>query len=101
MHIFGGYNKSIDTIFNDIEQYDPVECVWIKLSTRGVMPLPRRMQMCIMVNDKVFISGGTTIPIGPHNTLQRYGMDLNNNTANIQNYGDLHVLCISKMIICN
>lgn len=100
LYIFGGYNNK-GGLYNSIFQYDPYKFVWMKLHTIGVPPEPRRMQLCINVGNRVFISGGTKLINRPPGILQQYAMQSEDDFIEDINFEDLHVLTISKMIICN
>jgi len=74
----------------------------MKILPKGTPPCARRRQICQLVNDRIFISGGTS-PIFPKpviiTRLQDY--DLGgplNNTSNLKDHDDLHVLDLSKIL---
>ncbi|XP_008188760.1 kelch domain-containing protein 3 [Acyrthosiphon pisum] len=95
-YIFGGFNKNKDLHFQDINRYDPVSSTWMKILPKGTPPCARRRQICQLVNDRIFISGGTS-PIFPKpviiTRLQDYDLGGPMNVpSNLKDHDDLHVL---------
>jgi len=96
LYIFGGFNRNLDVHFQDLNRYDPETSTWTKILPKGKPPCPRRRQICLLVNNRVFISGGTS-PILPNPTIMR----LNTYEESVQNlnqlkdHDDLHVLDLS------
>lgn len=72
------------------------------MNPKGTSPCARRRQICLVVNDQVFISGGTS-PVHPKGSLQRVrALDYDLSTYinhQLKDHDDLHVLNLSK--ICN
>lgn len=104
-YIFGGFNKNKDLHFQDINRYDPVSSTWLKILPKGTPPCARRRQICQLVNDKVYISGGTS-PIFPKPAitarLREYDLGDQLNNTHLKDHDDLHVLDLSKFqIVCN
>ncbi|VVC45089.1 Kelch-type beta propeller,Kelch repeat type 1,Galactose oxidase, beta-propeller [Cinara cedri] len=64
IYIFGGFNGNLGMHYNDFHRYDPVKSTWKKINPKGLSPAPRRRQICLVINNKVFISGGAS-PICP------------------------------------
>lgn len=100
-YIFGGFNKNKDLHFQDINRYDPVSSTWTKILPKGTPPCARRRQICQLVNDRVFISGGTS-PIFPKpvitTRLREYGLGDQTNNSFLKDHDDLHVLDLSKIL---
>lgn len=97
LYIFGGFNKILNTHFQDIYQYDPKSSTWKIIISKGTPPCARRRQICLVINDKVFISGGTS-PI----STRREGFKIENFNidqilSNLRDHDDLHVLDLSKI----
>lgn len=59
LYIFGGYNALLKEHFNDIHCYDPVASSWHLVKTFGKGPSKRRRQVCIVIEDKLYLFGGT------------------------------------------
>eukprot|EP00102_Acyrthosiphon_pisum_P022420 XP_016659630.1 PREDICTED: kelch domain-containing protein 3-like [Acyrthosiphon pisum] len=58
IYIFGGVNTNKDLYFQDINRFDPVNFTWMKILPKGTPPCARKKQICQLVNDRIFISGG-------------------------------------------
>lgn len=99
LYIFGGFNRIMDLHFQDINQYDPESSTWKTISPQGTSPCARRRQICLVVNDRVFISGGTSpIPSKPTIPLRLLDYDLREQIFNqLKDHDDLHVLDLSKI----
>jgi N-acetylneuraminic acid mutarotase len=99
LYIFGGFNRNLDVHFQDLNRYDPETSTWTKILPKGKPPCPRRRQICLLVNNRVFISGGTS-PILPNPTIMR----LNTYEESVQNlnqlkdHDDLHVLDLTPSL---
>lgn len=63
MYIFGGYNAIKLEHYNDLYEYDPVTSEWCLMKPQGESPCNRRRQACIVVDDRVFLFGGTRFVI--------------------------------------
>lgn len=61
MYIFGGYNAIKGDHYNDLYEYDTKKNEWKLLHPLGESPCNRRRQACILVNDRVFLFGGTRL----------------------------------------
>lgn len=103
LYIFGGFNKNKDLHFHDINRYDPVSSTWMKILPKGTPPCARRRQICQVVNDRVFISGGTS-PLFPRPpipiSLRLREYDISDNilvNSDLKDHDDLHVLDLSKI----
>lgn len=59
MYIFGGFNSNLREHFNDLYEFNPLSNIWRKLSSCGEQPCRRRRQACVLVNDRIFLFGGT------------------------------------------
>lgn len=97
MYIFGGYNRNLDVHFKDINRYNPENKTWMTISTKGTSPCARRRQICLVINDRVFISGGTS-PIfhKSSTTLRLQEYNLREQMLNeLKDHDDLHVLELS------
>jgi len=97
-YIFGGFNKNKDLHFQDINRYDPVSSTWMKILPKGTPPCARRRQICQLVNDRIFISVGTS-PIFHKQSpprLQDYDIQMNI-ISYLKDHDDLHVLDMSKI----
>lgn len=101
LYIFGGFNKNKDLHFHDINRYDPVSSTWMKILPKGTPPCARRRQICQVVNDRVFISGGTS-PLFPRpaipSRLREYDLGDVMYNVDLKDHDDLHVLDLSKIL---
>lgn len=59
IYIFGGYNGILDQHFNDLYCYDTRENRWNLVKPRGTAPKPRRRQVCLVIEKKLYLFGGT------------------------------------------
>ncbi|CAD5222807.1 unnamed protein product [Bursaphelenchus okinawaensis] len=79
LYMFGGYNSRVDQHYGDLRRFDPKTGEWHKLLFPGLRPTPRRRHCSVMVDDKLYLFGGTM----PHPNKKNGGLlDL----------GDLYVL---------
>jgi hypothetical protein len=91
----------LDIHFQDINRYDPDSSTWSTIVPKGTSPCARRRQICQVVNDRVFISGGTS-PVFPKPLLplRLQDYDLREQTLNqLIDHDDLHVLDMSKILV--
>lgn len=63
MYIFGGYNAIKGDHYNDLYQFDTKTNEWKLFCPLGEPPCNRRRQACILVNDRVFLFGGTRLDL--------------------------------------
>jgi hypothetical protein len=72
----------------------------MKILPKGTPPCARRRQICQVVNDRVFISGGTS-PLFPTPTiparLREYDLSDIMYNVDLKDHDDLHVLDLSKI----
>lgn len=61
MFIFGGYNAVKGDHYNDLHEFDTKNNEWRLVHPIGEPPCKRRRQACILVNDRVFLFGGTRL----------------------------------------
>lgn len=103
LYIFGGFNKNKDLHFQDLNRYDPKSSTWMTILPKGTSPCARRRQICQVVNNRVFISGGTS-PLFPKPLmplrLRDYDLDGEESTQ-LKDHDDLHVLDLSKIFKFN
>lgn len=59
LYIFGGFNGLADQHFNDLYSFDTAKNSWSLVLTRGVLPKPRRRQVCLVVGTRLYLFGGT------------------------------------------
>ncbi|XP_064623160.1 kelch domain-containing protein 3-like [Lineus longissimus] len=90
LYIFGGYNGIHDVHFDDIYKYDPATNHWsvVKVKNRG--PCPRRRQCCCVIDDRVFLFGGTSPCEEP--------MEGTDSDSDLMDHSDLHVLDFSPSL---
>lgn len=59
LYVFGGYNGNIDQHFNDLYCFNPQCNRWSLVNTKGKVPRPRRRQVCLVINTRMYLFGGT------------------------------------------
>jgi N-acetylneuraminic acid mutarotase len=59
IYIFGGYNGILDSHFNDLYYFDPIQNIWHLTKPNGTAPHARRRQTCLVIGKKMFLFGGT------------------------------------------
>lgn len=59
LYTFGGYNGINDEHFNDLYCFDPEKNQWSLVTTRGITPKPRRRQVCLVIDKRLYLFGGT------------------------------------------
>lgn len=59
LYIFGGYNSMLDQHFNDLYCFDPVQSRWSLSTAKGLPPKPRRRQVCLVKDRRMYLFGGT------------------------------------------
>lgn len=82
MYTFGGYQGTINKHFNDLHCYDPNTGSWEVVVPTGEFPSPRRRQCTVVIDQKLYLFGGT-MPIG---------VTANNSASGLADLDDLHVL---------
>ncbi|KAL4237313.1 kelch domain-containing protein 3 [Mactra antiquata] len=99
MYIFGGYNGEHDIHFKDVFKYDTVTKRWSMVNVKGQGPCARRRQCCCMINDKVYLFGGTSPSSYP--IIEPDGEEIS-----LMDLCDLHVLdmqptlkTLAKMVV--
>jgi N-acetylneuraminic acid mutarotase len=61
LYIFGGYNNVIGLHFNDLHEFNPLTSSWQRIITHGLAnPVPRRRQCCIVIDNRMYMFGGTS-----------------------------------------
>lgn len=88
LFIFGGYNALVNQHFNDLYKFNPFTCNWSVVKTVGVCPKERRRQVCIVVENKMYLFGGTS-PI--RDPVYDDGAD-SPDDHELMDHDDLHVL---------
>lgn len=59
LYVFGGYNSIMEKHFNDLYCYNPASNRWNVVTARGVPPRPRRRQVCLVIDKRMYLFGGT------------------------------------------
>jgi len=85
MYIFGGYNALKFEHYNDLFEYDPVTSEWTLIKPLGESPCNRRRQACIVVDERVFLFGGTS----PVSGAQQQS---NNAEEELTDHSDMYIL---------
>ncbi|XP_050549045.1 kelch domain-containing protein 3-like [Daktulosphaira vitifoliae] len=100
LYIFGGFNRNMNLHFQDINRYDPTSSTWMTITPKGVSPCARRRQICLVIENRVFISGGTSpIPPKPPIPLRQMDYDLTEQLFNqLKDHDDLHILDLNPSL---
>lgn len=104
LYIYGGFAKHFNSFIQDIYlqdlfRYDPESSTWMRLLPKGSTPCSRSGQICQLINDRVYISGGIS-PLSPESAicLPSSVYDPNKLILNpLRALNDLHVLDLSKI----
>uniref|UniRef100_A0A0K8TG65 Kelch domain-containing protein 3 n=1 Tax=Lygus hesperus TaxID=30085 RepID=A0A0K8TG65_LYGHE len=88
MYVFGGYNGLTKEHFNDLLRFCPVTNTWSEVETTGKNPNKRRRQVCIVIDDKMYLFGGTSPNLAQ--IAVRNERDYQDNS--LLHHDDLHVL---------
>lgn len=59
IYTFGGFNGIHDEHFNDLYCFDPAQNKWNLVEPLGKLPNPRRRHVSLVIDDCVYIFGGT------------------------------------------
>lgn len=96
LYIFGGYNSILDLHFNDLHRFCPRRHLWETIKTLGESPAKRRRQSCLVINNKMYLFGGTS-------PVQEYVVSINDHhdrDSKLMDHDDLHVLDFCPTLVC-
>lgn len=96
LYIFGGYNSILDQHFNDLHRFCPKRHLWESIKTLGESPSKRRRQSCHVIDDKMYLFGGTS-------PVDEYVMSINDHQdldSKLMDHDDLHVLDFRPTLVC-
>lgn len=82
LYILSGYNGIHDLHFDDMYRFNPADSRWTIIMPKGQGPCARRRQCCCLVNDRLYVFGGTRPCHGETDDAEFNLIDL----------ADLHVL---------
>ncbi|XP_037024421.1 kelch domain-containing protein 3 [Bradysia coprophila] len=85
LYVFGGYNSIMEKHFNDLYCYNPSLNRWSVVTARGVPPRPRRRQVCLVIDKRMYLFGGTSPYAVPIHSSNRQNLPL------LLDYSDIHV----------
>lgn len=106
LYVFGGYNSIMEKHFNDLYCYNPALNRWSVVTARGVPPRPRRRQVCLVIDKRMYLFGGTRYVDNHFNhfsifletkffLFSPYGLPIHSsnrqNTPLLLDYSDIHV----------
>lgn len=57
--IFGGFQENTHKHYNDLYEFDVDTCMWSVCSFKGQSPSARRRHACCIIDDRMFLFGGT------------------------------------------
>lgn len=86
--------------FNDLHEFDPLISTWHRVRTLGISnPVPRRRQCCLIVNDRMYMFGGTSPVLGTifPNHLHQI-QDIVGTTTRLNDQNDLYVFDFSRKL---
>lgn len=97
--MFGGFQENLKKHFNDLFEFDCDKLEWKQLNPFGLVPCPRRRHACSIIDDRMFIFGGT----GPKHTSPRPAAtnllgSLNNYIENIEPVLQLFAINLNRQI---
>jgi hypothetical protein len=94
LYIFAGFNNIMGLHFNDLYEFNPLTSLWRRIHVHGIAnPVPRRRQCCLMVDDRMYMFGGTS-PIGtsPSSNQLNEIQDIDGIRTQLYDQSDLYVL---------
>ncbi|CAB3398872.1 unnamed protein product [Caenorhabditis bovis] len=98
MFIFGGYLGTRNRHFNELYCFDPKTNEWDIIEAFGTYPSPRRRHCSVVVDNRVFLFGGTS----PSNRCYRNFNNVMSNFSSLQSglsdLSDMHVLDYSPSL---
>ncbi|CAF1406085.1 unnamed protein product [Rotaria sp. Silwood1] len=100
LYIFGGYNNVIGSHFNDLYEFNPLTLEWHHIKPHGIAnPVPRRRQCCLVINDRMYMFGGTS-PISTSTYINHFNEIQNTEVLRTTLYdqSDLYVLDIAPTL---
>ncbi|XP_014247385.1 kelch domain-containing protein 3 [Cimex lectularius] len=89
LYIFGGYNSVLKEHYNDFHCFCPKTNTWSIVPTIGYCPNKRRRQVCIVIENKMYLFGGTS-PSSLNIVSRQH--DLMGQYPELIDHDDLHVL---------
>ena len=89
LYIWGGFNGLLNRHFGDLHCYNPANREWTEVKVSGIGPCCRRRQSACLVEDKLYLFGGTSPFDKKAETRISQGKDL-------LDHSDLHVLDFSE-----
>jgi N-acetylneuraminic acid mutarotase len=99
LYIFAGYNNVMGFHFNDIHEFNPLTSIWRRVGTHGIgNPVPRRRQCCLVINDRMYMFGGTS-PVATStfpNHLSQI-QDTDGSRTQLYDQSDLYVFDFGKL----
>jgi hypothetical protein len=91
MYVFGGYNGQSDEHFSSIHQFNPKTLLWTELCPGGQGPKPRRRQACVLVEDRIFLFGGTSPKENREECMDEWN-DMDSDEPDLTDHADLYIL---------
>ncbi|CAF3315141.1 unnamed protein product [Rotaria socialis] len=59
--MFSGYNNVMGLHFNGLYEFNPLTLLWRRIKPHGISnPVPRRRQCCLVIDDRMYMFGGTS-----------------------------------------
>jgi len=99
--IFGGYNSVTQKHKNDIWRFDTKRNRWSQIKPKGKGPGPRRRQAVCLVDNRVFLFGGTSPYTGPEIIFSPRQLELMNELIREEtliDHSDLYVLDVQPSL---
>lgn len=86
LYIIGGYNGNTLNHLNDVHKFNPVSNQWIRIHCRGKGPCPRRRHCSCVVENQLYLFGGSSPRIEGEKCPASTGYQ------RLIDHSDLHVL---------
>ena len=69
IYAIGGGSSHSGPVIGNVEEYDPLTDTWV---TKNSLPTPVQAPACGVIDDKIYVAGGTEVGFSPSNKLQVY-----------------------------
>lgn len=90
LYIFGGFNNIIGSHFNDLHEFDPMTSTWRQIRAHGIAkPIARRRQCCVVIDNRMYMFGGTSPFSSIHN--HNHANENEANQSRLYDQNDLYV----------
>lgn len=98
LYIFGGFHATNNDHMNDMWKFDFRSSIWTKVYQCGLVPKVRRRHAMCLVDDKVYVFGGTSPYNGPRlffTQMELALIPMDGRTFSLVELDDMHILELS------